>query len=132
MNKYNRTGHTLTGTMIFLVLVTLLWTGTINQLMNYIRIEKKCSDKLDFTQTCTKATAWAITLLQTGRPETSHYSYLAEVSNQADGTYVICYSMTADDTWQIDVRPATSADMSLDIIPETFNTTENISDNTDS
>lgn len=106
--------------MIFLILVMILWTGALNQTMTYLRIEKTCSDRLDYYRGCTKAASWAISLLETGLPETNPYSCLIRIEDDMTETYVAEFTQTDEMTYRVDVRPAAADDMDLPSVPETF------------
>ena len=68
-----RRGHALIGTTIFLVLAMLLWAAVYQQTAGHLRVEKACRVHAERRAGLQRATAWALTLLETGEPPEDHY-----------------------------------------------------------
>jgi hypothetical protein len=115
-----KSGYTLTGVIIFLVLVMLLWEGTLSQIGSYLRTEKAFRIRQTENDGFAHALAWAITLLETGLPPESNYSCLMPSPTDSNDIFVATFINTAGIHYSIDVRPANQLDMWLDEAPETF------------
>jgi len=119
-NHCKKSGYTLTGVIIFLVFVMLLWEGTLSQIGSYLRTEKAFRIRQNQNDGFTHALAWALTLLETGLPPESNYSCLISSPTDSNDIFVMTFINTAGIHYSIDVRPATQLDMWLDEAPETF------------
>ena len=119
-NSYKKSGYTLTGVIIFLVLVMLLWEGTLSQIGSYLRTEKAFRIRQTEKDGFTHALAWALTLLETGLPPESNYSCLMPSPIDSNDIFVTTFVKTAGIHYSINVRPATQLDMWLQEAPETF------------
>jgi len=121
-------GHTLAGTLVGLVLAMLLWTALYRHTSGVLRMEKACRLRSDRAVSRTRALAWALTLLETGRPPNTQYiwcwSYSCRVvvDDAPGGTYVVTYTKWNLEAtiYSVSVRPATEDDSSLPLAPQTF------------
>lgn len=121
MHRVRHNGSTLAGTLVGLVLVMLLWTALYRHTTGFLRMEKACRLRSDRATGCTRALAWGLTLLETGRPPADLVSYRAVVAQGAGGTYVLIFDKTAPQHYTVSVRPATADDSSLPLAPDNFN-----------
>ena len=117
-------GYTLTGVIIFLVIVMILWEGVMSQMGSYLRTEKKFRTQHTQRNGVTHSLAWAITLLETGLPPEDDYSCLMISPTDSNDIFVATFSQTAGIHYNIDIRLATNLDMWLPYAPETFNSTD--------
>jgi type II secretory pathway pseudopilin PulG len=126
MKKTNRnSGYTLTGVIIFLVIVTILWASVMSRIGGYLRTEKAFSTRHAQQNGFTHALAWGVTLLETGLPPAADYSCLMTSPVDSNNVFVTVFSHTADNHYTINVRPANELDMWLPVAPGTFNDSNN-------
>ena len=123
-NLHRNHGYTLTGVIIFLVIVMILWEGVLSQMGSYLRTEKKFRTQQIQRNGISHSLAWALTLCETGLPLTEDYSCLMTSPTDSNDIYVATFTLTAGINYNIDIRPATELDMWLPIAPETFNETD--------
>jgi hypothetical protein len=117
-------GYSLGGTMIFLVLVALLWEGVFFQMAGYLRAEKVLSEYRTGRQGCSHALAWALALLETGvPPENPYVCRMAPTDDPAD-IYVATFQRAANLRYTVTVRPATEGDELLPSAPSSFSVTQ--------
>lgn len=122
MPRRRHNGHSLAGTLVGLVLVMLLWTALYRQTTGFLRMEKACRLRSDRAAGCTRALAWALSLLETGTPPGGlDYSCRVVVAGGPPGTYVVSYVKGAENVYTVSVRPVTEDDSSLPLAPENFN-----------
>jgi hypothetical protein len=117
-------GYTLGGTMIFLVLVALLWEGVFFQMAAYLRTEKALSEHRESTTGCTRATAWALTLLETGLPPNDPYSCRMVPTEDPQKVFVATFQRGPSLSYTVSVCLAALGDDSLPLAPSSFNTSE--------
>lgn len=115
------TGHSLAGTMVFLVLAMLLWMGVCRQLASHLRVETARQKHQDRSTGCQRAMAWALSLLETGKPpwdgvNTDTYRMIL------DGEiYVAIFNKRKGGKCRVTVRPAMYPDDELwPLAPESF------------
>lgn len=121
MHRVRHNGSTLAGTLVGLVLVMLLWTGLYRHTTGFLRMEKACRLRSDRATGCTRALAWALSLLETGKPSGGgNYACRMVLAAGPGGTYVVSYLKVTENTYAVSVRPATVDDSSLPLAPETF------------
>jgi len=104
-------GHSLAGTVVFLVLAMMLWGAVHRQAMNYVRIEKACRLCLEQSTGCRRAMAQALSLLETGEPpllSDDTYSCRIVVGEE---TYVAVFTRTGTEplAYHVEVCPKTHA-----------------------
>jgi len=123
IHRIRHNGHSLAGTLVGLVLVMLLWTALYRQTTGFLRMEKACRLRSDRAAGCTRALAWGLTLLETGRPSVDLVSYRVTVADGPGGTYVLIFEKTPEkkNHYTVSVRPATEDDSSLPLAPDNFN-----------
>ena len=115
---HRASGHTLAGTLVFLVLLLILWAGVHQQTASCLRIEKTCCLRQERAVGGTRALAWALALLETGNPPFSPYSCRAGLPSPA-GAYVLTFTK-AGQAVTVAVRPATAEDIYLPEAPDHF------------
>ena len=113
-------GHTLAAVIVFLLLVTLLWRGSLSQQGSYFRVEKACLVQQANRDGCMHSLAWALTLLETGLPPESPYSCLMASPVDANEIFVATFTQLAGVNYTVSVRLATPDDASLPPAPEAF------------
>jgi Tfp pilus assembly protein PilX len=116
-------GNALAGTMMFLLLVMIMWLGVTRQMATYMRMEKNFQTQKEFNDGPVRAMSWALTLLETGNPPATPgnpYSCTLQAGSGSLHTYVITYEETSHDNYRITARPAVSGDESLPVVPQTF------------
>ena len=114
-------GHALAGTMIFLVLLMLLWVGVCRQLASHLRIEKACQMRQGELVDCQRAMAWALTLLETGKPPILAAESCSFRMVLDEDTYVAIYTKTGGLDHHVEVRPMMySDDELLPLAPPSF------------
>jgi len=118
-----QTGHSLAGTMVFLILAMLLWMAVHRQTAGHLRAEKACRIRLENSTGPRRAAATALSLLETGEPPVGLGEWYRCRVLLADGAYVVTYTRTDTDplTYSVHVRAKTSpSDDSWPVAPETF------------
>ncbi len=114
-------GHTLAGALVGLVMMMLMWVALYRHTTGFLRMEKACVLRKDRATSSTRAMAWALTLLETGKPPGGgDYQCRVVVAAGAGGTYVVTYIKSSENTYTVSVYPATVDDASLPLAPETF------------
>ena len=115
-NPRPSSGHALVGTMGFLILAMLLWAAAFAHATGCMRTLKACQLRADGVRP-TRALAWGLALLETGRPPVSPspYSCLAQVDANSD--YVLTFQKTSWMHFTVSVRPAVPADSELPRAP---------------
>jgi hypothetical protein len=117
-------GHTLAAVIVFLLLVTLLWRGSLSQQGSYFRIEKACRVQQAGRDGSIHSLAWALTLLETGLPPKSRYSCLMVSPVDANEIFVATFAQRGRIDYTVDIRLATAKDASLPMAPKTFEQVE--------
>ena len=112
-------GHALVGTRGFLVLAVFLWLVTFAHTTGCLRVLKASQVRADDAAGATRAMAWALTLLETGRPPTNP-SYSCLVSPDGNSDYVLTFLKTSGWQYTVSVRPAVSSDNTLPRAPSRF------------
>ncbi len=107
MRRRAQTGHSLAGTMIFLVMVMLMWTAAARQLASHLRVDKAREIHRDKSTKCRQAMAWALSLLETDKPpEDSGVEHLGVRRMIIEGeTYVVSFEHTGAGKYEVEVRP---------------------------
>ncbi len=121
MHRVRHNGSTLGGTLVGLVLVMLLWTALYRHTTGFLRMEKACRLRSDRATGCTRAMAWGLSLLNTGKPPGGgNYFCRVVVAAGPGSTYVVSYIKQSTNEFIVSVRPATVDDASLPLAPENF------------
>lgn len=121
IRRARHNGHTLAGTLVGLVLVMLLWTALYRYTTGFLRMEKACRLRKDRAAASTRALAWSLSLLETGKPPGGgDYFCRVVVAEGPGGTYVLSFIKMSPNTFTVSVRPATADDASLPLAPGTF------------
>jgi hypothetical protein len=116
-----QTGHSLAGTMIFLVLVMLLWTAAGRQLACHLRADKAREMYREESTGCRRAMAWALSLLETGKPPLDSEGQCIQRMVIGDETYVVTFSEKPGHRYDVQVRPRMySYDDLWPLVPESF------------
>ena len=100
-----RGGHALVGTMIFLVLVMMLWAAAYQQTASHVRAEKTLRVRAEKADSVKRAMAWCLSLLETGRPNVGlgqEYRCLMAVDGDE---YVAIFTRTDTSKYDIRIRP---------------------------
>lgn len=100
-----QTGHSLAGTMIFLVLVMLLWTAAARQLACHLRVDKARQIHREKSTGCRRAMAWALSLLETGKPPSGFGGQCIRRMIIENETYVVVFEAQSDTEYRVEVRP---------------------------
>ena len=118
-NPRSPSGHALVSTMGFLILAMLLWAAAFSHATGCMRTLKACQLRADAVRP-TRALAWGLALLETGRPPLtpSPYSCLAQVDSNTD--YVLTFQKTTTLHFTVSVRPAVPGDSGLPRAPYRF------------
>lgn len=116
-----QTGHSLAGVMIFLMLVMLLWVGAARQLACHLRLSKAREVHRQKSTKCRQAMAWALSLLETGRPPEDSGDKLCIRRMIIEGeTYVVTYKRHGEE-YDVEVRPKMSEDDDVwPLVPDSF------------
>lgn len=114
----SRSGHTLSATLVFLLLITLLWVGTLRQMVQGLALETAFARRETFATGPLCAAAWGLSLLETGLPPEEGYA--CQVTLGDGDTYVVTFTSQVDLNYILSVRPATQADLFLPEIPTSF------------
>ena len=116
-----QTGHSLAGTMIFLVLIMLLWMAAGRQLASHLRVDKARQVHKDKSTGCRRAMAWALSLLETGKPPTGLFERYTGRMIVDDETFVVTFIKGEHHVYRVAVRPKESwYDDFLPLVPESF------------
>ncbi|MFA5293680.1 MAG: hypothetical protein WC496_11705 [Phycisphaerae bacterium] len=96
--KYRYKGYALAGTMMFLLLVLIMWMGVTRQMGTNLRLEKHLQAQKTYYDGSVRALSWALTLSETGYPYTgfASKSYWVPVGEDGDEKYVITYTRKSD------------------------------------
>jgi len=121
-------GNAMAASIVMLVLTMMVWVCVYRQMAGSLRAETICRLRDDQARGSARAMAWALALLETGRPGQTiefwcwSYSCRVVVNDQTGDCCVIEYvKMNLDATeYRIAVRPATPEDGSIPMAPETF------------
>lgn len=114
-------GHSLAGTMIFLVLIMLLWTAAAQQLACHLRVDKALQIHREESTGCRRAMAWALSLLETGQPPMPFDEPCIQRMIVGDETYVVTFTKKMGKTYDVTVRPkASSQDDLWPLVPKSF------------
>ena len=113
-------GHALFGTLIFLLIVMILWLGVARQVATCIRIEKNFQSQHSYYNSCIRALSWGLALLETGIPPSDPYSCKMQVGEDNSQIFVVTFTKIADLNFTVTARPAELADELLPSAPETF------------
>jgi hypothetical protein len=119
-NRRKNTGNALAGTMMFLLLVMIMWLGVTRQMGTYLRMEKNFQAQNTYYDCCIRASSWGLALLETGVPPSNPYSCRLQVGQDTLRTFVLTFELTSPDNYRITARPAVSEDDSLPDVPPTF------------
>ena len=121
MKKISRnSGHALFGTLVFLLLVMIIWLGVARQVATCIRIEKNFQAQKSYYDTCIRALSWGLSLLETGIPPSDPYSCKVLVGENNSQTFVVTFTKITDLNYTVTARPAELSDELLPSAPETF------------
>ncbi len=121
-NDKKQTGYALAGTMMCILIITIMWLGVVKQIGSYLRIEKSFQQQQDYYDGCVRALSWGLTLLETGLPPTNPYSCTVQVGRDGTQSFVITFEETTPLNFSVSTRPANSGDFALPPAPENFNT----------
>lgn len=119
-NNGRHTGYALAGTMMCILIITIMWLGVVKQIGSYLRIEKSFQQQQDYYDGCICALSWGLTLLETGLPPANPYSCTVHVGRDGSQLFVITFEETTSLNYTVTTRPADSGDFSLPPAPENF------------
>lgn len=114
------TGHTLTGTLLFLMVVTAIWLGTLRQMVSGLCLDRAFQNRTALAEGSMRAAAWGLALLETGLPPLEDVSYLVSLDEDSSEYYVVTFQCSETLCYTVSARPATEDDMTLEEIPTTF------------
>ena len=121
MRKLSRnSGHALFGTLVFLLLVMIIWLGVARQVATCIRIEQNFKSQKSYYDTCIRALSWGLALLETGIPPTDPYSCKMQVGENNSQTFIVTFTKISDLNYTVTARPAELSDELLPSAPDTF------------
>lgn len=118
--RRNQRGYGLGGTMIFLVLVALIWEGIFFQMASYLRAEKALSEWRMGELGCTRAMAWSLALLETGVPPENPYICRMAPMGDSSQMFVATFRRAGRSRYTVSVRPIDIGDEFLPIAPAAF------------
>ena len=113
-------GYALAGTMMCILIVTIMWLGIAKQIATYLRIEKGFELHQEYHDSCIRSLSWGLTLLETGLPPANPYSCTVQAGKDGSQLYVITFEETASLNYKVTTRPANDGDFSLPPAPENF------------
>jgi len=119
-NSRKNKGNALAGTMMFLLLVMIMWLGVTRQMATYLRMEKNFQAQKTYNDCCIRAASWGLALLETGVPSGNPYSCRLQVGDETLQSYVLTFELTSLNNYRVTARPAVSEDDSLPDAPSTF------------
>jgi hypothetical protein len=121
-NRCRHNGHALAGTIMFLLIVMIMWLGVTRQIGTYLRMEKNFQSQRLYNDIALRALSWGLTLLETGKPSTNPYSCRMQVGRDSLQTYVVTFEEIPPDSnnYKVITRPADSGDSFLPEVPDTF------------
>lgn len=123
MNFYIfKKGFALIGTMIFLMLVLIMWMSVPRLTATNLRMAKYLTTDKEYNESALRAVSWGLTLLETGHPSGSSYSCRMKLNPTT--TYVVTYTRTqkigGSRHYIVTARPAAGTDSSLPPAPSHF------------
>jgi hypothetical protein len=118
--RRGKPGQALIGTMVFLVLMMLLWMAAFSHLSGYVYVAKAVEARHDRATGQTRAMTWGLALLESGVPPTNPYA--CRVTPGDDPARVFVVTFQEGERWQfaVTVRPAGPDDASLPAAPTFF------------
>ena len=121
MRKFSgHSGHALFGTMMFLLIVMILWLGVMRQVATCTRIEKNFQSQQSYYDSCIRSLSWGLALLETGIPPSDPYSCKMQVGEDDSQTFVVTFTKISELNYAVEARPAGLSDELLPSAPETF------------
>jgi len=121
MRKPSRnSGHALFGTLVFLLIVMILWLGVARQVATCARIEKNFQSQQSYYDSSIRALSWGLALLETGIPPSDPYSCKMLVGQDNSQTFVVTFTKLTDLNYTVTARPAELSDELLPSAPDTF------------
>jgi hypothetical protein len=116
-NRRRHNGYALAGTMMFLLIVMIIWLSVTRQIGTYLRVEKHFQLQKSYYRTL----YWGLELLKTGLPPYGGYSCRVQVGEEGrPQTFVITFNEISALNYRIVARPADSGDSLLPEAPPTF------------
>jgi hypothetical protein len=119
-NCCRHNGYALAGTIMFLLIVMIMWLGVTRQIGTYLRMEKNFQSQRSYCDKCLRALSWGLSLLETGLPPSNPYSCRMQVGRDSLQTFVVTFEEISALNYRVAARPADSEDSSLPEAPETF------------
>jgi len=119
-NRCRHNGYALAGTMMFLLIVMIMWLGVTRQIGIYLRMEKNFQSQRLYNDTTLRALSWGLSLLETGLPPSNPYSCRMQVGQDSLQTFVVTFEEISALNYRATARPAESGDESLPEAPDTF------------
>ena len=119
-NCCSHNGYALAGTMMFLLIVMIMWLGVTRQIGIYLRMEKNFQSQRLYNDTALRALSWGLSLLETGLPPGNPYSCRMQVGQDSLQTFVVTFEEISALNYRATARPAESGDESLPEAPDTF------------
>jgi len=116
-NCHRHNGYALAGTIMFLMIVMIIWLGVTRQIGTYLRVERH----FQLQKSSYRALYWGLALLKTGLPPLDGYSCKVQVGEQGKPqTFVITFNETSVLNYSVIARPANDGDSLLPNAPPTF------------
>lgn len=119
-NCCRHNGYALAGTMMFLLIVMIMWLGVTRQIGTYLRMEKNFQSQRLYNDTALRALSWGLSLLETGLPPSNPYSCRMQVGQDSLQTFVVTFEEISALNYRATARLAESGDESLPEAPDTF------------
>lgn len=116
--RYN--GYALAGTLVFLLIVMIMWVGVTRQIGTCLRMEKNFQSQGLYNDTAGRALSWSLSLLETGLPPNNPYSCRMQVGRDSLQTFVVTFTEISALNYTVTARPANDGDSFLPQVPDTF------------
>jgi hypothetical protein len=119
-NYCRHNGNALAGTIMFLIIVMIMWLSVTRPLGMYLRMEKNFQAQSLYNDTACRALSWGLALLETGLPPANPYSCRVQVGRDTPQTFVVTFTEISSLNYKVAARPADSGDSLLPAAPSTF------------
>jgi hypothetical protein len=119
-NCRKQAGYALAGTIMCILIVTIMWLGVAKHIGTYLRMEKGFQLQQEYYDSCIRSLSWGLTLLETGLPPTNPYSCTVQVGKDGSQLFVITFEETVSLNYRVTTRPANDGDFSLPPAPVNF------------
>jgi hypothetical protein len=119
-NRREHTGYALVGTMIFLLVATIMWLSVTRQIGTHLRMEKNNQSLQLYNDTALRALSWGLALMETGLPPSNPYACKMLIGRDELQMFVVEIRRNASLRYTLTARPAVSGDELLPDAPYSF------------